>query len=173
MKSHSLFRASLQDSAAQVRRDGSTGFWIVHFIRNYVDPNNSNNSYPHDLTPPNMLRPGDRILIDGAVFILAENPSDPKLDTASGFFGPMPQEELYCRLADGYDRTIGIPLSRSKEKTGPTRNNFRFIACRKNRRTIRLQLPAGIVIDLEASGISGHKPSFSTILSRGIPLNKT
>jgi type II secretory pathway pseudopilin PulG len=149
------FRGFSPDSAAILHP--VFGQLVVEFVRDRIDPVNSASTYFRESLPPGMIRQYDRLEVGGVMFRLVDG--DPnKMETTGPFRGYYkalnPPQPLICeRLSGDFNPNLTFASPHSTPPNGWTYPKPYTI----HRQPVRsssdpLQLPDGIVVDLEGSG---------------------
>lgn len=173
--------AGFSDNSAVILRSDVEGGPItrVRFILDYPNPNNPELSYHSDPIPPKMLRPGDRIEVAGALFKLIYDPKWPNLLDNDGFFqatmGSSPAE-LPCSPDPVQFKiwNFNFVLSSQEEDNYVWTYPRPYVIHRLPVKTSTepIQLPSGIVIDLEGSGDGSDYYGFFHDPLRPFPLDR-
>jgi len=157
------FRGFSDDSAVIFQRTG--GGWRAQFIRNRIDPDRTDgdDSYPPEALPPGLIRPFDRIRVGTVEFRLLEFTTQTVYQSGpnAGYYGNdnQPVSLLRCGLLDPSkawnDRTFDPPNSAIPAGTWTYPMPYSIQRAPQKSAVDPLQLPDGIVVDLEGSGDSG------------------
>lgn len=106
--------------------------------------------------PPNLLKPGDKLEVDGAVFRLDTGDLDD-----NGYFVSGSHTGITCKAISGYQRAWNTSFSHEMTSGWTLPKPYVIRRIPQKSATDPLQLPRGVAIDLEASGFGSlffHNP---------------
>ena len=142
------FRGFAPDSAVILRQLSGGGIWVAKFI-----DNDGTIPSPEDMIPSGIVRPGDRLVVAGISFELVGGGTALEQSGANtGYFKQT--ATLTCRQLQSKKWNESFQ-HQGNSWTYPA--PYRFDRIPRKSAADSLQLPAGVVVDLEASGDSPQR----------------